>query len=180
MAKKLKEFPPGFFDQAPVILEITDSDFPPALFERSPFVIPSIIAKDVEVPIISVERHLKRSDIEKTDNFLDMVAQFRNIDKQLGIKNRELSEEFSFLSICIADAKEYHVKQDLHLLVDLVDRYFDRELKKIGVDIDELSSDIIQIVEVDFTMIDLYPGDTEIHYRLYTKRGIARQHTDEQ
>lgn len=173
MAKKTKQPPPGSFDQVPTILEIKDSDFPPVFFEKSPFIIPSI-AENVEAPIISVERHPSQGDIEKTVNFLNMIARFRNIDEQLGIK-REFSEEFSFLNICIANAKEYHVKQDLCLLVDLIDRYFDHEAKKIGVDLDDLPNNIIQIVEVDFTMVDLCPGDTEIHYRLYTKRGIGRR-----
>lgn len=155
-------------DKKPILLEIKDKDFPPAFFEGSPFVIPGIIAEDVDAPIISVERHPKRSDIEKIISLLNVI-------------DRELPEEFSFLSIGIADVKEYYVKQDLRLLVDLVSRYLDHELEKIGVDIGaDLSSDIMQIVEVDFTMIDLCPGDTGIHYRLYTKRGIGRQRTDEQ
>lgn len=167
MSKKPKQPLPTSFDQIPAILEIRDSDFPPAFFEKLPFVISGPgIDENVEAPIISVERHLGRSDIEKTVNFL----------KEL----RECPEDFSFFNICLTDAKEYHVKQDLCLLVDLVDRYFVHELKKIGVNPDCLPSDIIQIVEVEFTMIDLYPGDTEIHYQLYTKRGIGRRCVDEQ
>jgi hypothetical protein len=164
-------------NQTPTELEITEDIFHPKFFERSPFLIPRINA-EVEAPTISIERHLNLDEIKKTADILRMIASHRNLDEQLGIGGREYPESFSFLNETAADAKEYHVKQDLDLLVDLVDRYFDHELKKIAVTLDNLPDDIIQIVKVDFTMIDLYPGDTEIHYRLYTKRGIGRAKKD--
>jgi hypothetical protein len=136
--------------------------------------IPRIYEK-VEAPIISIERHLIPGDVAKTDAFLNMVARFRNTDRQLGIEGRKLPEEFSFLNESITDAKEYHVKEDLNLLVDMIDKYFRHESEKVSIDLGNFSDDIIQIVEIDFTMIDLCPGNTEIHYRLYTKRGIGRR-----
>jgi hypothetical protein len=118
--------------------------------------IPRIYEK-VEAPIISIERHLIPGDVAKTDAFLNMVARFRNTDRQLGIEGRKLP------------------KEDLNLLVDMIDKYFRHESEKVSIDLGNFSDDIIQIVEIDFTMIDLYPGNTEIHYRLYTKRGIGRR-----
>jgi hypothetical protein len=157
-----------FFGQIPVTLEIKDSGFPSVFFEKSPLLIPSIAGK-VEAPIISVERRPGRSDIAKTIN---------RINEQLGIENKNL-DEFPFLNTCIADAKEYYIKQDLQLLVNLVARYFDHELKSFRAGLDNIPDDMMQIVEIDFTMIELSPGDTEIHYRLYTKRGIRRGCMDE-
>lgn len=162
------------FEQIPVELEIISNDFPSVFFEKSPFLIPKINER-VEAPIISIERHLGLDDAKKTDSFLNMIARFRDVNRQLGIENKKLPEEFSFLSESIVDVKEYYVKQDLHLLVDLVDKYFRHESERINIDLDNLPDDTFQIVEIDFTMIDLYPGDTEIHYRLYTKRGIGRR-----
>lgn len=169
---------PEMFDQVPVVLDITDGVFSPSLFEELPFSIPKI-NKRVEAPIISIERQLEPDDIAKTINLLVMAAQLGRINEQLGIENNPL-EGFTFLNVNIADVKEHYIEQDLYLLVDLVDRYFDHELKRIGVDLDNIPDNIIQIVEFDFTMIDLCPGDTKIHYKLYTKRGIGRRCTDEQ
>lgn len=153
-----------FFHQFPVALDIANGVFPLSFFEKLPFLITTRIRKKSEAPLISVERRLKRDDIERTVNFL--------VNEKSEAEKEEI-EAFPFLNTGIADAKEYYIKQDLHLLVDLVDRYFDRELKNFCVDLGDIPSGVIQIVEIDWSLRDFQPAkEGSVHYEVFTKREI--------
>ncbi len=140
-----------FFSQYPTELNITDKEFTPDLFEMLPYTIPGRPGNCALAPLFMIVRRLTCDQIEKEMNSARQSLNF--------------SESVSVI-------KEYYVKKDVHLIIAMLEVYYVSWLKELNIDLLKIPDNLVQIVEIDVTMQDLYPGDTEIHYSIYTKREL--------
>lgn len=113
---------------------------------------------------IEVERRLTERQVKREITSLIESRQLE-VDEAL---------DFSFFaSYAIADVKEKCLIQDIQELSRQVDLAFIAKLKSAGLDPNNLPADrLYQVVETPLTFLDLYPGDTGIHYKVFTKREV--------
>jgi len=68
----------------------------------------------------------------------------------------------------IPTLKENLIRKDLYLLSEIVATGYYSKIRKQNPDWENL----YQIVEIDWSLSDFYPGDQAIHYEVFTKREI--------
>lgn len=71
----------------------------------------------------------------------------------------------------IADLKEKLVIEDIKTLSDRINKHYIEKLEQSGVDL-TCHKSLWQVIEIDWTFQDLYPGDQMLHYKIFTKRDI--------
>jgi hypothetical protein len=138
-------------EQTPFILEVPEELLEPI------FLIPTELSTDLIAPIIKVERRLTRRQIE------DMVKEG---DRKLDGISKLLNAPPLNYQYSIPGIKEKLIRKDLLLLVQLVTSMYWFKIRDVEFD------QLYQVVEIDWSYRDLYPGDTEIYYELFTKRDI--------
>jgi hypothetical protein len=142
-----------FTKQMPITLEIPEG------FLENILLIPSELTADLTVPIIKVERKLNlkqiRDMIKGGDKKLSAIAKMLDIQ----------SSGYDYYSI--PSLKEELIRKDLFLLAGLVASIYQSKIKR-----DIAYDRLYQVVEIDWSYQELYPGDTEIHYEIFTKREI--------
>lgn len=126
--------------------------------------IPSILIRGVAV--IEVERRVTAEEIKKRN----AVASSNWSGKNHLVGGEDL-DGFQSLSEMVSGIKEQCVQEDIKKLGELIELSFRDQLEELGVSPDDPR--LRQEIEKDLTFLDLHPGDTEIHYRIFTKRRLA-------
>jgi hypothetical protein len=109
-----------------------------------------------------MERILSKQEIDEELNRKN--SQHKNFSELLGI-----DYDSSFYTTI--DLKEQWIHRDIVSLGDRISEIYIAKL--IGLKITDFFSDrLYQVVEIPWTFNDLHPGDTEIHYEIFTKREI--------
>lgn len=116
-------------------------------------------------PIIKVERKLSYEQIK--DMMVCDEEKYENFYRVLGIDASKV-EIPAFVEILTF--KDTLIKKDVLLLTEIVAT--DYYLKARGLIQVSDWSNLYQIVEIDWTFNDLYPGEQAIHYEVFTKREI--------
>lgn len=120
---------------------------------------------------IAIERHLTQDDIAKDEAIAK--ANWDGINRLFG---DDIEGPVDF-SVTIADVKEKYIRLDIAELSEIAHKAFIEQLNNWGIFLDKIEvfpSDIVQIVEIPFMFLNLKPGDTEIHYKIFTKRCLSK------
>lgn len=156
-----------YFAQLPQELDLKTDDLDRALLPNLLLMIPWRPSK-CEANEISIERHLDEAAIEHKAAI--KTANWNGINRLFG--NGQDQPVIPFLQEIAAEIKEQSIQQDITELGEMVQEVYLKQLVKLGIRPADASTRVEQVIEVDFTMLDLYPGDTQIHYKLYTKREL--------
>lgn len=139
-----------------------------ALFD-SILLIHTVATMDLLAPTIKIVRKLTTNQIER---MLSEKEEFHSrVNAILGTQ-----DDFKKYYRTIYNLKEELIRKDLSLLGQVIAIIY---RSKIGHDIPY--EELYQVVEIDWTYRDLYPGGTQIHYEIFTKRDIRiRENGDDQ
>lgn len=137
----------SFFEQQPIKL---DFDTIAPLVDDPIVQIPSKAVINLNCPIIKVERNV---DAEQVKYLLEG-------EKLFG----ELEWHYDQVSLL----KESFIRNDFALLGQIISSVYRNKIKSKG-----LEGELFQRVEIDWTFYDFFPGNTRIHYEVFTKRDIC-------
>jgi hypothetical protein len=101
----------------------------------------------------------------------ERIVSVEDAKKLLKEHRLELTGTIKRTLYSMADLKEKLVIEDIKTLFDRLNKHYIEKLEQSGVDL-TCHQDLCQVVEIDLTFQDLYPGDQMLHYKIFTKRDI--------
>jgi len=96
----------------------------------------------------------------------DLTVPIIKVERKLNLKQiRDMISGYDYYPI--PSLKEELIRKDLFLLAGLVASIYQSKIRG-----DIAYDQLYQVVEIDWSFRDLYPGEQAIHYEVFTKREI--------
>lgn len=127
------------------------------------------IEKFVEPEVLEVVHLPLEKGVVDTEEICIEVNYQKEILTEM--KKKRLDNEKNFGASFIYDVKEKEIKLAIIRLYGLIYKRFKEEANRLGRTMK--IGDVIQVVEIPVSYLDLYPGEAAIHFKVFTKRKLV-------